>query len=141
MSPTTLSHTFRTCRELADLPSGPSHGLRRSFAVNLLLRGASLVQVRDELGHASVKTTERYLALLPAERARATSRLFGKGSKDLPNDLRMGTSGYEAVPAPRRPNRDPCPQNDRPAAPSASCSSVSATSAGARWPRACSSRR
>jgi integrase/recombinase XerC len=141
VSPHTLSHNFKKYRELAGLPDVPLHGLRHSFAVDLLLRGASLIQVRDELGHASVKTTERYLALLPAERARATSRLFGKGSEDLPNDLRMGTNGYEPGPAPRRPNRASCPKNDRPTAPSASSSSASATSAGARSPRGSSSRR
>ncbi|PAP79650.1 hypothetical protein B1759_15130 [Rubrivirga sp. SAORIC476] len=72
----TLSHNFRRYRQLAKLPDVPLHGLRHSFAVELLLRGASLIQVRDELGHATVQTTERYLELLPAERARATAALF-----------------------------------------------------------------
>lgn len=78
VSPDTLSHNFRRYRQFAKLPDVPLHGLRHSFAVELLLRGASLIQVRDELGHASVKTTERYLELLPAERARATARLFAE---------------------------------------------------------------
>ena len=79
VSPHTVSHNFRKYCDWAKLPRVPLHGLRHSFAVDLLLRGASLVQVRDELGHSSVETTQRYLELLPAERMAATARLFAGG--------------------------------------------------------------
>jgi integrase/recombinase XerD len=37
------------------------HVLRHSLASNLLERGATLAQVRDQLGHADIKTTSLYL--------------------------------------------------------------------------------
>jgi integrase/recombinase XerD len=43
------------------------HFLRHSHASHSLERGASLVLVRDTLGHASVATTDRYLHARPGE--------------------------------------------------------------------------
>lgn len=83
----TISQNFRHFVGYAKLPPVPLHGLRHSFAVELLLRGASLIQVRDEMGHSSVQTTEGYLTLLPAERARSTAALFAE-----PTPLQPATS-------------------------------------------------
>ncbi|MCS6894800.1 MAG: tyrosine-type recombinase/integrase [Bacteroidia bacterium] len=43
------------------------HALRHSFATHLLMRGANVQAVRDLLGHETVATTQKYLALTPAE--------------------------------------------------------------------------
>lgn len=47
------------------------HDLRHDFAVRLLKSGATLEQVRDALGHDSVKTTERYAHVMPSDVRRA----------------------------------------------------------------------
>ena len=36
----------------------------------------NLMEIRDELGHKTIKMTERYAHLLPKERHRKTSELF-----------------------------------------------------------------
>jgi len=43
------------------------HALRHSFATHLLRRGANVQAVRDLLGHESLATTQKYLALSPSE--------------------------------------------------------------------------
>lgn len=103
MSPDTLSHNFRRYRKLAKLPDVPLHGLRHSFAVELLLRGASLMQVRDELGHATVQTTERYLELLPSERGRATAALFARGDDAFQKAPKEASNGYQDLPTDAKP--------------------------------------
>lgn len=37
------------------------HALRHSFATNLQLRGASVAEIKEMIGHSSIATTERYL--------------------------------------------------------------------------------
>ena len=41
------------------------HDLRHTFATMLLLKGANLIQIKELLGHSSVKMTEIYLDILP----------------------------------------------------------------------------
>jgi len=48
------------CRRIG-LPVLSPHALRHSHAVHLLEAGASIKYVQERLGHASIKTTERYL--------------------------------------------------------------------------------
>lgn len=43
------------------------HALRHSFATHLLARGANVQAVRDLLGHSSLATTQKYLAVTPPE--------------------------------------------------------------------------
>lgn len=47
------------------LPAVGLHRLRHTFATRLLARGVSLYDIRDLLGHESVRTTEIYLAANP----------------------------------------------------------------------------
>ena len=37
------------------------HALRHSFATNLQSKGASVAEIKEMMGHASIATTERYL--------------------------------------------------------------------------------
>jgi integrase len=56
-----------------------SHNLRKTFATRLLSRGAAITDVQHQLGHASVKTTEKaYAAFLKNERFKQTIDLLDK---------------------------------------------------------------
>jgi integrase len=54
------------------------HDLRHDFAVRMLRGGATLAQVRDALGHASIVQTEKYAHLAPSD-VRAAVIGMGKG--------------------------------------------------------------
>ena len=43
------------------------HDLRHKFAVDYLRKGGSIYQLQQYLGHASIRTTEGYLAYVTPE--------------------------------------------------------------------------
>jgi site-specific recombinase XerD len=51
------------------------HDLRHTFASWLVQKGVSLYEVRDILGHSSIKLTERYAHLAPENLVGAISKL------------------------------------------------------------------
>jgi integrase len=54
-----------------------THSLRHTHASWMAMSGNfNLMEIRDELGHKSIKMTERYAHLLPKERHRKTNELF-----------------------------------------------------------------
>lgn len=55
-----FDRTFRKIKKRAGV-KGRFHDFRSSFASEMLSGGCSLVEVRDLLGHSSIKTTEVYL--------------------------------------------------------------------------------
>jgi integrase len=53
------------------------HDVRHTFASHMMMRGASLGDLRDLLGHADIKMTMRYAHLSPAHRRAAVDKLVG----------------------------------------------------------------
>ncbi len=51
------------------------HDLRHTFATMLLLKGANLIQLKELLGHSSVKITEIYLDVLPKTKNEIINRI------------------------------------------------------------------
>lgn len=51
------------------------HDLRHTFATMLLLHGANLVQIKELLGHSSVKITEMYLDALPKSKQEIVNKI------------------------------------------------------------------
>ncbi|MCA1825499.1 MAG: tyrosine-type recombinase/integrase [Myxococcales bacterium] len=51
------------------------HDLRHDFAVRMLRSGATLEQVRDALGHASITQTEKYAHVVPSDVRQAVLRM------------------------------------------------------------------
>ncbi|MBF0290207.1 MAG: tyrosine-type recombinase/integrase, partial [SAR324 cluster bacterium] len=52
------------------------HSLRHSYAAHLLESGVDLRSIQEYLGHASLKTTERYTQLTSESRINAEKTLF-----------------------------------------------------------------
>lgn len=72
---------FRKARELAGIQDFRIHDQRHTTASWAVNDGADLYVVRQLLGHASVKTTERYAHLAP-HRVREMVSLLGQHGKD-----------------------------------------------------------
>ena len=82
-----LSELIQRLGRLAELPGElrHPHALRHTCATELLRAGVSLIDVRDFLGHASIKTTSIYLSSGP-ERQEAAVIAREQGSSTLDQD-------------------------------------------------------
>ena len=57
---------IRTCKAVG-IQTISLHTFRHAFAVHALMRGTSLRTLQLVMGHSSIKTTEKYLHLVPAD--------------------------------------------------------------------------
>lgn len=74
---TSIFYAWDTARRLAGLPEVRIHDLRHTFASTLVNNGVSLYEVQKLLGHAHIRTTERY-AHLRQERLQESASFAGK---------------------------------------------------------------
>lgn len=72
---TRLYEQFRTAKKRAGIEDFRIHDMRHTFASWLVSSGVPLTEVRDLLGHASVRETERYAHLAPDRLCEAVSML------------------------------------------------------------------
>ena len=74
MGHSAVQQSFRLAMQKAGIQKEACvHTLRHSFATHLLEQGVDLLTIRDQLGHADIKTTLMYLHIAQVERSLAHS--------------------------------------------------------------------
>ena len=73
----TMRPAFESALAKAGIKGFRFHDLRHTAASHLIMRGASLRDVQEILGHADLKMTQRYAHLSPAHLRGAVERLEG----------------------------------------------------------------
>jgi integrase len=71
---------WKKVRKQLKMTSDPEfviHALRHTCACRLIRKGVNLVQVQRWLGHKSIKTTERYVHVIPQDLLDVVERLEG----------------------------------------------------------------
>ena len=67
-----IYHSWDTARKAAGVPDLRIHDLRHSYASFLVNAGRSIFEVQKILGHAQIRTTQRYSHLAPGTLLSAT---------------------------------------------------------------------
>lgn len=75
MNPCTMTRTFSKFLKKNDIRHRKLHAMRHSMATLMLASGFSIKDVQMRLGHGDIKTTNRYLHVLPEANAAATDRM------------------------------------------------------------------
>lgn len=79
ITPSYLSHTYNKLLKKCNFqPHTRWHDLRHTCASNLIDMGMDLYEVKQYLGHESIKTTERYYANIFAEKKKERAKLIGE---------------------------------------------------------------
>ena len=73
----TLTNKIKVWSTKAGVPQIHAHSFRHKFATDLLQKGANIRVVQDLLGHSSLYSTERYLAVTDPNRVWAVGLLDG----------------------------------------------------------------
>jgi len=72
-----LQKRFKMCIQKANLPAHYSiHCLRHTYGTFLLRASGNLKMVKEQLGHASIKTTEVYISLIEEDTKQALKNLY-----------------------------------------------------------------
>lgn len=72
-----LEKAFKRCAELAELSKHYSiHCLRHTYATFSLMAGVDIRFLQEQMGHASIKTTEMYLSLIYGKNRRALETIY-----------------------------------------------------------------
>jgi integrase len=87
-----IKRSFNTARKKAKLPEFRFHDLRHCAGTYMIMGGAPLVTVSRILGHASARTTERYLHPTDENKRRAVDVL---GALFLARPEKRGTAGAQ----------------------------------------------
>ena len=74
-------HGFKTALRKAGIEDFHFHDLRHTFASQVLLRGGSLKDIQELLGHKDIKSTMRYAHLTQQSKIDAVNLLKGIGKK------------------------------------------------------------
>ncbi len=78
-----VQQSFRLAMKKADIQKDACvHTLRHSFATHLLEQGVDIVTIKEQLGHAHIRTTMMYLHVAQVERTLAHSPLDRLYTKD-----------------------------------------------------------
>jgi integrase/recombinase XerD len=75
MKPSWGSRYVQAIFQRCGITGASSHSLRRTHANGLRLQGSDILVIKQQLGHASIQTTEEYLELMPAEQPEEVERL------------------------------------------------------------------
>lgn len=93
-----VKRAFQTAREKAGLRDLTFHDLRHGAAVRLARERVPTALIKEQLGHASLRTTEWYLHFQDEDRL-ATAEALDKGLESLPKIEKRGSTGALAAMA------------------------------------------
>jgi site-specific recombinase XerD len=79
-----LRRSFRTLMKQAGIIDFKRHDLRHDAATNMVESGASLIEVRDILGHSDIRMTQRYAHAKEQGVHQAVARLAERAKKIVP---------------------------------------------------------
>ena len=77
--------SVREDMRLTNDPQFVPHALRHTCASRLVQRGVGLYTIKEVLGHSTIKVTERYAHLCPANLRSAIDTLEGDGGDPAPS--------------------------------------------------------
>lgn len=80
-----LRRSFHSLMKQAGIADFKRHDLRHDAATNMVESGASLIEVRDILGHSDIRMTQRYAHAKEQGVRQAVARLAERAKKIVPN--------------------------------------------------------
>lgn len=83
-----VRRSFKTALRRAGIADFRQHDQRHSAAVFMLRGGANLPEIRDALGHSSVRTTEKYAHVSPDQVRETMDRIMAASRIDGPHAIK-----------------------------------------------------